>query len=272
VIPVLALLASFGPPSLMCRLSDEAVSESSGLAASTERDGVFYTHNDSGDSARFFRFDRTGKVTGIFTLRGAEAVDWEDMASAKVQGRGYLYLGDVGDNAQKRPFVTVYRVPEPSGPGGEIAQVERYDIRYPDKPRDCEAIFVEPERGHIWLISKARDKTTVVYRVLRPARPGAFVAERLGEIPVATGGLGGDLVTGGDASPQGDLVALRTYTGILIYEVEGAFEDWWKKEPKQFAAPVERQGEAICFTRRRFGLLTSSEGSPAPISILRRQD
>ncbi len=269
MIAELALAAAFAEPMLLLRVTDPEVNESSGLAASLLSDGVFYTHNDSGDKPRFFRFDRAGKVTGVFDLTGAEARDWEDMAAAEVGGRPYLYLADVGDNAQVRESVVIYRVVEPTGPGRALTEFDRYEIRYPDKPRDCEAVFVEPETGHIWLVSKARDQVTVVYRLRRPLRSGAYTAERLGEIPVDTGGLGGTLVTGGDASADGSMVALRTYTGLLVYTVKDSFADWMDQEPVSVPGPRERQGEAVCFARHNYGLLTSSEGSPMPVSIIR---
>ena len=54
--------------------------EASGLAASARYPGVLYTHNDSGDSARFFMMDETAKVIAEMRLPGATAVDWEDIA------------------------------------------------------------------------------------------------------------------------------------------------------------------------------------------------
>ncbi len=268
MIAELALAAAFAEPTLLLRLNDPAVDESSGLAASPTADGVFYTHNDSGDKPRFFRFDRAGKVTGIFDLPDAEARDWEDMAASKVAGKPFIYLADVGDNAQTRESVVIYRVAEPQGSGRALTDFDRYEIRYPDKPRDCEAVFVEPDAGHIWLVSKARDQVTVVYRLRRPIRSGAFTAERIGEIPVDTGGLGGTLVTGGDASADGSMVALRTYTGLLVYTIKDSFADWMDQEPVSAPSPRERQGEAVCFARHNYGLLTSSEGSPMPVSLI----
>lgn len=269
MIAELALAAAFAEPALLLRVSDPEIDESSGLAASQRSDGVFYTHNDSGDNPRFFRFDRTGRVTGVFELPGAEARDWEDMAAARVGGEPFLYLADVGDNAQVRETVTIYRVAEPEGASRPISAFDRYEIRYPDKPRDCEAVFVEPGLGHIWLVSKARDQVTVVYRLRRPLKSGSYTAERMGEIPVDTGGLGGTLVTGGDASADGSMVALRTYTGLLVYFVKDSFADWMDQEPISAPSPRERQGEAVCFARHNYGLLTSSEGSPMPVSLVR---
>lgn len=44
------------------RLQSDAISESSGLVASRTHDGVFWTHNDSGDAPRIFAIDRSGAL------------------------------------------------------------------------------------------------------------------------------------------------------------------------------------------------------------------
>jgi hypothetical protein len=65
----------YSEPAVMCEIQDKQVNESSGIAVSTLTKGVYFTHNDSGDGPRFFRFDRTGSITGIFRLRGANALN-----------------------------------------------------------------------------------------------------------------------------------------------------------------------------------------------------
>lgn len=265
-----ASVADWNKPYLMTEVEDSQINESSGLAASRHSVGVFYTHNDSGDSARFFRFNKKGAVTGIFTLAGARATDWEDMASATVRGTSYLYFGDVGDNARERDHVTIYRVEEPVGAGRELKQFDTFTITYPDQARDCEAVFVHFATGDIWLVSKAREGITVVYRVENPRRTGDYKAEKVATIPVNTGGLGGNLVTGADVSHDGHFVILRTYTGALIYTVRGPFSEWVEQEPVMHRTAPEKQGESICFSQNSSAWLTSSEGLPCPISISTR--
>lgn len=106
-------LIALGPASgsaaadpVMCHLQDPRITESSGVAAGP---GVLWTHNDSGDSARFFALDRRCRTLATYSVVGARATDWEDMA----RGAGALWFGDIGDNASTRSGVVVYRVPEP---------------------------------------------------------------------------------------------------------------------------------------------------------------
>jgi hypothetical protein len=263
----LALL-DWSPPETLCRIADKRITESSGLAASRTQDGVFYTHNDSGDGPRVFRFDREGNVTGVFELPGVVARDWEDMASATLRQKPFLFVGDIGDNARAREWVTVYRFPEPTGPGGQVPSREAYRLTYPDGAHDCEALLVDPKTGDVVLVTKERTGPTFVFR-FRPAGGGEYTLSRVCTLVVDTGGLGGRLVTGGDFAPDGRSVVLRTYSAALEFDVPDD-RAWWKSVPRTIVTAPETQGEAVCFSRDGSHLLTTSEGSPCPVSIMKR--
>jgi hypothetical protein len=67
----------------VARLENRAVTESSGIVASRKNPGIYWTHNDSGDGAYLYAFDREGRDRGRWTVRGATAIDWEDIAIAQ---------------------------------------------------------------------------------------------------------------------------------------------------------------------------------------------
>lgn len=257
-----------GKPEVMCRITDPEVDESSGVAPSPEEAGIWYTHNDSGDSARFFRFDEKGRVTGVFRLKGVEAVDWEDMASAKVGGKSYLYFGDIGDNAGKRRSIVVYRVEEPIGEGRELGAFERFELTYPDGPHNAEALLVRPGTGDLYVVTKTAKGPSGVFRLSGSAAPGARALVRVGEIQLAGALEPMRLVTGGDVSPDGRFVVLRTYLGAYEYAAgEGeAFDRWTKSTPRVVALQAEVQGEAIAYSRDGQWLVTTSEMTPCQVS------
>lgn len=265
-LAAIVLAAGWSPFALLCELDDPAVNESSGLAASLLAPGVFYTHNDSGDSPRFFRFDKTGKVTGVFAVQGS-ATDWEDMDSATVGGVKYLYLADVGDNASVRPHVTVYRVAEPAlAQASGSLPAEAFRFRYPDGAHDCEGVFVAPD-GAVWFVTKERSRpAALVYRGV-PSASGTVTLEAKGSLSIDTGGLGGRLVTGASIAHRSPAVVVRTYTGVRLYRGAGGLEGWWEAVPAEVGSPTEVQGEAVCFGLDDRSVLTSSEGRPCPVSI-----
>src|SRR6185295_19059380 len=94
--PVMAI--SFLPGVQVGATSSATLSEASGIVGSRSLAGVLWTHNDSGDSARFFALGTDGTLLGQFSLTGGFNVDWEDIALGPKPGGGnYLYLADIGD-------------------------------------------------------------------------------------------------------------------------------------------------------------------------------
>jgi hypothetical protein len=99
---VLGALASPGyaaasDSALLFHYADPQIDESSGLAASSYSDGIVYTFNDSGDTARFFAVNSSGATAAIYTLKGATNHDWEDM--------------DTGTDATGQPVTSVTTLP-----------------------------------------------------------------------------------------------------------------------------------------------------------------
>ena len=60
----------------------------SGLAASHRHPGVLYTHNDSGDTPRFFAIDANANVLAEVRLDGANALDREESRWARARPDG----------------------------------------------------------------------------------------------------------------------------------------------------------------------------------------
>jgi hypothetical protein len=225
--------------------ADSQLGESSGLAPSSDGKSVF-THNDSGDSARFFRIDARGDTVAVYTLRGATNVDWEDMATGTdSSGRPVLYFGDIGDNATRRGEIAVYQVPEPTGPSREVPWV-RYRFAYPDGAHDAEALLVEPRTHRIYIATKVLVGGGELYAAPQPLSTTAVnVLSAVRSVPAFT--------TSGDFSPDGSRVVLLTYLGA--YWADGLRDGWHR-----FEVAVQRQNESISFTRDGSAVLVGSEG------------
>jgi hypothetical protein len=196
--------------------------ESSGVAVSHAHPGILWSHNDSGDGPYLYATDIDGRDLGFLLVPGAEAIDWEDIALGPcprlTRARNCLYIGDTGDNAEFRPSVTVYAVPEPeppTGPGDTLRTTAApvvLRMRYPDGAHDVEAIYVSPRDSALYLVSKARAGSARLYRVApdqwRAARP--VVATAIQTLDVR-------LVTGGAIRSDGRVVALRNYASVYLF-------------------------------------------------------
>jgi hypothetical protein len=259
----------------------DALTEISGIASSRRNRGVYWVHNDSGDSARVFAIDAAGRTLGEFALDGAQAVDWEDIAVAPGPGQSAtssawsIYVADIGDNTATRASITVYRVPEPAvaEAGDPVARVlpgaAVLTFTYPDGAHDAEALLVDP-RGHDLLVvtKDLLGGRGLVYRGRADGAAGSSaVLERVGRVSLGPG----QGVTGGDVTADGSTVALRTYLGVRLYP-RPAGTPLWRAFAQQActgaAPPVpgvgadgERQGEAIAFVPGARAYLTVSEGT-----------
>jgi hypothetical protein len=254
-----------------------AVAELSGLAASRGNPGVFYAHNDSGDSARFFAFAQAGTAIGEFVLQGASAIDWEDMAVGPCPGGSCVFLADFGDNSAQRPEVQLYRVAEPDVDDDDVVgtvtvSFESFRFTYANGPQNAEALIVHPVSGDVYVVSKAASGPSFVYRMPAPTTPGALqtlpkIADLV--LPPASGGL----VTGAAVHPTCDRVLIRTYDAL--YELRStppaAFDSIFAATPQPVPVAMEGQGEAVTYLSDGRGYATASEGQGPELHLVRCQ-
>jgi hypothetical protein len=252
----------------LCILENESVTESSGIALSRLAEGVYWTHNDSGDGPNLYAFDSQGRDRGTFTMRGAQAIDWEDIASATLDGNSYLFVGDIGDNNRIRDTIVVYRVPEPKPAAGKhvIDDFETFTLTYPDGAHDCEALIVTPP-GEIQLITKSQDGIAGVYQVKLPARSAKLELKKIGELKIEGSVAGMRMVTAADMDGDGKRVVVRTYTQALLYE--GSPNNWFTMQPVRIPVPFEGQSEAVSFDFDSGRIITTSEGKPCRVTWTR---
>jgi hypothetical protein len=264
-------------PELVSHLKHDEIVESSGLANSYRHPGLFWTHNDSGDEPRIFAFDEQGNHHGTCRLKGALAVDWEDMGSFTLRGQPYLFVADVGDNTKKREQCTIYLIAEPDV-GQPEAVARPLTFRYEDGPMDCEGVALDTTQQVFILVEKVYLPTSPcrVYELAwKPqSSDGLRVARPIGRLQ--RGRLSVPMVTGLDISADGRRAAIVTYGSVgLAYERTPA-ESWqaaFAKSPREIALPGvgegRRQGEAICYGGDGVTLYLTSEKRPCPLFVIR---
>jgi hypothetical protein len=245
-------------------LTDPAQLELSGIVASLAHDGVYYAHNDSGDVARFFAIDATGKALATFDVSGAAAVDWEDMARAPCPAGTCLFLGDIGDNNSNRSGYVVYSVTEPTTIVNATLPAEKLPFTYPDGSHNAETLLADPVTGGLFVVTKTLGVSSV-YAFPLPLTPGkSVVLTKAGDITLP---IMPALITGGDVHPTGRGVLLRTYSSVWLFpqapgmSVVAALLGTPCPEP----VPDEPQGEAIGWLASGAGYVSVSEGAGAAI-------
>ncbi len=249
--------------------------EASGVATSS-RPGVFWVHNDSGDGPILYATDSLGRDLGHLRVRGADAVDWEDIAAGPcvvVPGR-CLYIGDTGDNRSQRQRIVIYRLREPALPDSAADTLRTIDVldtlmmRYPGGPRDAEALMLTPG-GSLLLASKPRAGQAHLYAV-DLHRPTPRIVTDLGPLAVDVSLARGRLITGGAVSPDGRWMVLRTYVSLHFFRVNGATGLVPVNDQDGIPIPlVETQGEGVEFDGMTRLILVSEQGQHGHSTLAR---
>lgn len=236
--------------------------ELSGLVASRSQPGIFYAHNDSGDTARFFALNAAGQILQTFQLTGATATDWEDIALGPCPTGTCVYLGDTGDNLRVRTEYAIYRVPEPTVTSGTTSVTwEKIKFEYPGNLKvNSEAIFMEPKSGTLYLVTKEDYVASAVYKfpALDPSYTVLLQLVTTLPIPSQTDRP----LTAADVNPCGTAVLMRMYNRLVEFRLpagETNFERIFNVAPVTVPFANEAQGEAVAYGADGMTYWTSTE-------------
>lgn len=280
VMVMLLCLPILGRPDieLIGRVTHPALSEMSGIVRSSYP-GVFWVHNDSGDSARVFAITADANVLtprwvdsersdkwGGHVIDNAAHNDWESIA-LDLSGP-VMYLADVGNNDNARRDLGVYVVDEPNPRFVNKARARRFlPIRYPDQFKfpaelwhfDCEAVFTF--EGKLYFLTKHR----------RPGEPGGWEAgtklyrldsahtDRDNVLTLVDQHAAISLATGADVSPDGTRLAIVSYAALWVFEKPVEGDQWLQGQPT--VIPLDRalvkQNEAVGWETNNTLLMTN---------------
>lgn len=215
---------------------DPAIVEASALV---KQGKLFLTTNDSGDTGRVFVVNRSGATVGV-THWSPNPSDVEALASA---GRGFVWVGDVGDNLARRPHITLTRIPV--GRKDRTVRRTSYRLTYPRGATNAETLLRNPRTGRLYVATKNVFGGTL-YAVPRHLEKNT--ANRLKKVgPVLS------MATDGSFFPDGRHLVVRNYSSATVYA--------WPSLARvgSFDLPSQPQGEGLAVGPRKT-LYLSSEG------------
>lgn len=255
--------------------------ETSGLAVSRRNADMLWTHDDSGGAAMVYAIGTDGKARGRLQIGGVKNEDWEDIASAELDGKPWLLIGDIGDNDAKRRAIAVHFVPEPAAAEmAGVAQIaERptatFTLTYEDGARDAESLAIDTAERALYLLTK-REDTVRLYRAELPAGelksanlklrfvglvPG--IPQLTGEQSLFKGKLGKHRrrACAMDFAADGSAAVVLTYGDTLVFARKPG-ERWAEalaRQPVALAPHGLPQAEGACFTRDGRSIYVASE-------------
>jgi hypothetical protein len=263
-------------------MNSRALNEVSGIQAG-EGD-VFFVHNDDRGPVIHI-IDLEGRQKAQISIRDGKNRDWEDITIVPREAGRLLVLGDIGDNNANNKTIRLYFVEEPvPDQDGHYPPVldllHKLKAKYPDGPRDCEAMAYDPGSDMILFLTK-RDKPPRLYGLpLEKALSfDKFELELLGEVPTFRPPTTMDLLnhkkrgqwmsqpTGMDISADGKRAAVITYRSLYLYSREDgeSWADAFQRTPLEFLGPKGLHDEAVTFGHDPLDVYVSSEGVPAPL-------
>ena len=228
---------NFGTPPWqpLGQYTHNAIRESSGIVASRQFEGVYWTLNDSGNPSTIYATKRTGELIREVTIRGTRNFDWEALA---IDDKGQLWIGDIGNNSRMRRNLNVAVIQEPDPyTETEAHVIAKYPYRYPEENVDAEGLFIVDGIPHI--VTKEQT-VAVLFRFPEMKADTKQVLERVGEITDAR------LVTGAGISEDGKRLVVCTYNALWVYHRDDG-NLTQMIQSKLWVLRHNFQGEAVCF-------------------------
>lgn len=235
-----SLLGSWAVAQLCERWSDPVTAglldttllpEASGLAASRLFAGHLYHINDSGHGPYLYITDTQGDLIRQVRIERFLPIDPEALALGPCDGgQPCLYVGDIGDNNAVRDEIRIVVLRERDLEGDRVIPYRQLRLRYPDGPRDAEALAVDRE-GAIYILSKEgnplrlRAEPARLYRLppnWEASTEPVLTLDYLGMVDLPALGRNrssilGWLATGMDLSPDGERLLVLTYEHALEF-------------------------------------------------------
>jgi hypothetical protein len=253
-VPMAPTTATTGEPAGTATLDrtivDPLIKESSGLAVSAYDSSLLWTHNDSGGGNRIYAVAKSGMVKATVTLGGASARDWEDMSAGPGKT---LWIGDIGDNAEARASIQVYKITEPGNPATSTVAATKYTFVYPNGSNNAETLMVHPVSGRLYIVTKnTSGGDGAIYEA--PATLSTSTTNKLTKVGWAPG-----RATAGDWAPDGKSFMVRTQIRGYLYTSLS------QTNPTQIPLPKMEQGESLAYGTSPSYVYLGSERANSPV-------
>lgn len=268
-------------------LTNSELTEVSGMAASTRQSNTFWALNDSGNAAKLFAFDSSGADLGSWQVNTTNR-DWEDMASAWINGESYLLIAEIGDNLQVKNDHTIHVIVEPllnDNATGPLEPLHTIRFRYPDAPHNAESLAVDDQWLYVLTKEPLLDgdrQQSRVYRIpLAVSGPSEIIdAELIAQLAIPETSFEASIIaslasvdvsqpTAFDIDKQNRTAYVLTYRSVYRYQREEG-QSW----SDVFAQPRDRvhshslsQAEALAIGENG-NVWFTSEKRPAPLWAL----
>ncbi|NMH87261.1 hypothetical protein HHX25_07075 [Flavivirga sp. Y03] len=227
----------------------KTLDEVSGIETVPNSD-LLWMLNDGGNVSKIYGLNKKGTIKKELKIN-AKNHDWEDLASDK---KGNLYIGDFGNNENKRKNLAILKVSTETLKNSKKAKVERISFKYSNQKKfppkkkklhfDCEAFFHYNDSLYLFTKSRVKNNFGKTYLYKIPAKKGNHVAQL-----VSTFSSCDDVhcwVTSADISNDGKQMVLLTQKSFLVF-TDFKSDDFFSGKLRTYNFKNISQKESICF-------------------------
>lgn len=240
-----------------------ALKEISGIEY--DKNGDLWALNDGGNSADIHQIDSLGNISRSIIISNAKNVDWEDMTQ---DNQGNFFIGDFGNNLNKRNDLTIYKIKNPVDIKGNKTKAEIIHFKFndqdlsdkkeSDKNFDVEAFVFYKEK--LLLFTKNRTKPFDGYSNLYVMDDMASnqKAKMISRFETCNSDKYLCWVTSAAISPNGEKLALLGSDKMWIFtNWEGL--DFFSGDVQEIDLGIVTQKEAITFYNDSIVILADEE-------------
>jgi len=226
------------------------ITETSGLENGPN--GWFWTHNDSGNSAKLYCVDTLGAIQRSVSVLGDSNTDWEEVTKDL---QGNIYVGNFGNNQLNRTDLRVVKIPSIDTCTGTTFVTDTISFSYPDQSTipttgeygnfDMEAMFHYQNTLHLFSKDRSDPSTGYTKHYTLPAVGGTYVANLVDSFNAGHASYI-FAITAADISEDGSQVALLTSNKIWLFR-NFSGTDFFGGDVSELTLSVFSQKEGICF-------------------------
>ena len=211
---------------------------------------AFWMLNDSGNKPHLYLVTEEGKIKQTLKI-DAHNTDWEDITQ---DSKGNLYIGDFGNNMNKRRDLQILKVKKENLESDQKIAIERIYFHFPEQkkfPPKKKKMYYDVEgffewNGFFYVFTKSRVKNeigrTFLYRV--PNKVGNHWAERIGDFTTCPDK--DCWITGADISDDGKKVVILNHISAWVF-TDFTGDNFFSGKAQEFSFNHSSQKESITF-------------------------
>ena len=247
--------------------------EISGFACSRTTPGFIWAHGDenTGDNRRIIAITPSGSLAMTINLTTPNTTrdDWEDIATGVYNNQNYIFVGAIGDNELAfNDQYYIYYFEEPAiASGTQTVTVNTIRFGYPDNQAHNTETLMYDNVEQMFYIADKVNGVCHLYRLPFRTDYGSAL-QRLTEVCALGNGSKFKEANGGDISPDGQWMAIKSEQYVLLWQRQGSesLSATALRDPVQVMAyEKEEQGESFAWRNDSLFYTTSDSKKDTPI-------